>query len=116
MEGCRGVGESKEHYQRFEEASIGHKHCLPFMTLFHPDVVIPPTNITLGKISGPLKLADDIGYKRKRVLVLYCELVQFAIVLDKMKLSILFLTKKTGEVSGDLEGHIYPFCKFSSRN
>ena len=94
MEGCRGIGESEEHYQRFKEASIGHKRCLPFMTLFHPDVVIPPTNIALGEILGPLKSADDISYERKRVSVFDCELVQFATVLDKTKLSILFLNKE----------------------
>ena len=45
------------------------------MTLFYPDVVIAPTNITLGEISGPLKMADDIGYERERVSVFDCELI-----------------------------------------
>ena len=64
------------------------------MTLFYPDVVIAPTNITLGEILGPLKTADDISYKRERVSVFDCKLIQLAIVLDKTKLSILLLNKE----------------------
>ena len=74
------------------------------MTLFYPYVVIAPMNITLGKISGPLKMADDISYKRKRVSVFDCKLIQLAIVLDKTTDVVIAPTNITlGEILGPLK-------------
>ena len=39
LEGSRGVGKSKEHYQWFEQSPIGAECCLPFIAVFHVDVV-----------------------------------------------------------------------------
>ena len=39
LKGGRAVGHAKEHYQRFEQASIGLEGCLPLISRLNADVV-----------------------------------------------------------------------------
>jgi hypothetical protein len=48
LEGCWGVGESKEHYGWFKEAFIGDERCFPFISLFDPYVVVTPMYVEFG--------------------------------------------------------------------
>ncbi|PFH44900.1 hypothetical protein AMATHDRAFT_165048 [Amanita thiersii Skay4041] len=34
-----------QHHKWFEQAPVRPKSCLPFVSLFNPDVIVPPTNI-----------------------------------------------------------------------
>ena len=45
LEGGGAVGHAKEHYQRFEQASIGLESYLPLISRLDADVVETPTNI-----------------------------------------------------------------------
>jgi len=45
LEGSWAVGHSKEHYQRFKQASIGPEGHLPLVSGLNIDVVKTPTNI-----------------------------------------------------------------------
>jgi len=47
---CGGrVGESKEHNQGFEEALTGLEGSFPFVAFLDLDIVIPLTDVELGK-------------------------------------------------------------------
>jgi len=45
LEGSRTVGHSKEHYQGFEQTSIGPEGCLPLIPRLNADVVETPADI-----------------------------------------------------------------------
>ncbi|PFH50020.1 hypothetical protein AMATHDRAFT_146263, partial [Amanita thiersii Skay4041] len=46
LEHCQGV----KHHQRFKKTSIHPECSLPLITIFNPDVVIPPANIHLREV------------------------------------------------------------------
>jgi len=52
LEGSGAVGHAKEHYQGFEQASIGLEGCLPLISRLDTDVIETPTDIQLGEVSG----------------------------------------------------------------
>jgi len=45
LEGGQTVGYPKEHYQGFEQASIGLKSCLPLVSGLNADVIETPIDI-----------------------------------------------------------------------
>jgi hypothetical protein len=45
LESCQAIGEVKEHYEWFIEATIGMKGCLLLITLLDPNIVKAPTYI-----------------------------------------------------------------------
>jgi len=61
LEGGRAVSHAKEHYQRFEQASIGPEGCLSLISGLNTDVVETPTNIQLGEVSGSAELRYEFG-------------------------------------------------------
>jgi len=61
LEDGRAVGHTKEHYQGFEQASIGLEGCLPLVSGLNMDVVETPTDIQLGEVSGSAELRYEFG-------------------------------------------------------
>ena len=59
LEGGWAVCETEEHYQRFEQSSIGPKGTFPLVTLVNVNVVVPPVNIQLGEVLGPMELINE---------------------------------------------------------
>ena len=49
LEGCGGVGESKEHHSWFEQSFQGEKRCFPFVPWFDSDVIVSPANVDFGE-------------------------------------------------------------------
>jgi len=56
LEGGWAVSHAKEHYQGFEQASIGLEGCLSLVSRFDADIVETPTNIQLGEVFGSAEL------------------------------------------------------------
>ena len=61
LEGGRTVSHSKEHYQGFEQASIGLEGHLPLISGLNANIVETPTDIQLGEVSGPMELGHEFG-------------------------------------------------------
>jgi len=83
LEGGQTVSHSKEHYQGFEQASIGLEGHLPLISGLNVNVVETPTDIQLGEVSGPAELGHEFGDQWERVLVLDCHRVECSIVLNQ---------------------------------
>ena len=83
LEGGRAVGYAKEHYQRFEQASIGLEGCLPLVSRLNADVVETPTNIQLGEVSGFAELRYEFGDQWERVLILDHHGIECSVVLNQ---------------------------------
>ena len=49
LECCRRVGESEEHYCRFEEAFLCNEGGFPLMAIFDANIVIPPVDVKLSE-------------------------------------------------------------------
>jgi len=56
LESGQTVSHVKEHYQGFEQASIGLEGCFPLISGLNVDVVETPTNVQLGEVSGSAEL------------------------------------------------------------
>jgi hypothetical protein len=96
LEGRGRVSESEKHHQRFIEAAMGIKCCSPLITHFHLHILVPPPHIELSEELCILKLIHQFGNEGKRVAILDCNRVQCAIVLYKMKGSILLFDEEDG--------------------
>jgi hypothetical protein len=53
------LGKTKEHYQGFEQAPVGTKGHLPFVSFLHPNIIKTPPDVQLGEVSGSSKLGDE---------------------------------------------------------
>jgi hypothetical protein len=82
LEGGRGISEAKEHNQWFKKSSVSFEHGLPFIAFFHPDIVVSPLNVELGKPLFSNKLADEFLNERKGIIIAYGVVIEYAIVLN----------------------------------
>jgi hypothetical protein len=82
LESGRGIGEAKEHDQRFEKSSVGFEHSFPFITFFHSDIVVSPPDIKFGKPLFSDKLTDKFLNKRKGIIIAYGEIIEYVVVLN----------------------------------
>ena len=85
LEGGQTVSHSKEHYQEFEQASIGLEGHLPLISGLNANIVETPTDIQLGEVSGPTELGHEFGDQWERVLVLDRHGVECLIVLNQLE-------------------------------
>jgi len=85
LEGGWTVSHSNEHYQGFEQASIGLEDCLPLVSGLNANVVETPMAIQLGEVSGPMELGHEFGDQWERVLVLDHHRVECSIVLNQLE-------------------------------
>jgi len=83
LEGGWAVGHAKEHYQGFEQASIGPEGYLPLVSGLDTDVVETPTDIQLGEVSGSAELRYEFGDEWERVLVLDRHGIECSVVLNQ---------------------------------
>ena len=82
MEGSKTVGYSKEHYKRFEEASVGVESCLPFISRPDAYIIETPVDIKFYEVLGSTELGNKFKNKGERISVLNSYGVQYAVVLD----------------------------------
>ena len=94
LECSGGVAEAKEHDHWFKESFVGDEGYLPLMTIFYTDVVVTPTNIKLGEVSGIFELILEVGDEGKGVCVMSGMLVEVAVVLARAEFAILLFDKK----------------------
>jgi len=85
LEGGQTVSHSKEHYQEFEQASIGSEGRLSLVSGLNANVVETPTDIQLGEVSGPAELGHEFRDQWERVLVLDHHRVECSIVLNQLE-------------------------------
>ena len=115
LEGSRTVSHAKEHYQGFEQTSIGPEGCLLLISGFNADVVETPANVQLSEVSGSVELRYEFGDQWEEVLILDHHGVECSVVLNQLEEAVLFLMKNTGAAMGDLEGQICLVRRFSFR-
>jgi len=59
LEGGRTVGHSKEHYERFEEATVSAKSCFPFIFGLDAYVIETPEDVKFCEVSVREPLNGD---------------------------------------------------------
>ena len=70
LEGAGRVSETKEHHQGLIKPMISVKCCLPLVTLLHPNVLVTPLHIKLGKVLHTPKLIVKLRDQRKWIAIL----------------------------------------------
>jgi len=82
LEGSGAVGHSKEHHERFKEATIGMEGRLLFISRLNVHIVEPLPDIKFCEVLDSAELGDEFGDEGERIPVLDGHSVQCAIVLD----------------------------------
>ena len=59
LEGGWAVCETEEHYQRFEQSSVGLRGCLPLITLTNVNIVVPQSDVKLCQNACMMQLVDN---------------------------------------------------------
>jgi len=70
LEGGGTVGYSKEHYKRFEEATISAESYLPFISRLDVYVIKTPADVKFCEVPVSAELKDEFRDERERVFVL----------------------------------------------
>jgi len=82
LEGSGAVGHSKEHYEGFEEASVGAKGCFSLISGLDAYIIETPADIQFGEVPGSAELGDEFRDEGERIFILDSYGVQSTVVLD----------------------------------
>jgi len=104
LEGGRTVGHSEEHYEGFEEATIGTEGCLPFISGLNTYVIETPSDVKLGEVLGSAELGDEFGDEGEGVPVFDGYGVQRTIALDQSEQAILLFNEEHWGCDGRFGG------------
>jgi len=88
------VGHSKEHHERFKEATVGVEGRFLFIFRLDAYVIETPADIKFCEVSGSAELGDELGDEREGVPILDGYSVQHTIVLDQPEQTIFLLNKE----------------------
>ena len=94
LECGRGIGKSKEHYRRFEEAFVCDEGGLPLVAILDADIVVPPADIKLGKQFGVFEFVDEVGDEGERVGVAGGMFIQVSVILTGAEAAVLLFDKE----------------------
>jgi len=94
LEGGQAVSHAKEHYQEFEQASIGPEGCLLLVSRLDVDIVEAPMNVQLDEVSGSAELRYEFGDEWKGLLILDCHGIECSVVLNQPERAVLFLDEE----------------------
>ncbi|KAK4724128.1 hypothetical protein R3W88_026907 [Solanum pinnatisectum] len=89
-EHCRSISQTKRYNKKLIMTITAPKCCLRDATFSYSQLMIARFEIYLRKLSGTLKLTKKIINSRKRILILYSDLVQLA-VIDAHSMRTIFL-------------------------
>ena len=92
----RGIAKAKEHDSWFRESFVCDKGCLPLVTIFDTNIVVPPMNIKFCEVMGIFQLIDEIRDKREGVYIACGTFIKISVVLAGVEFPILFLDKEEG--------------------
>jgi len=71
LEGSRTISHSEEHHKKFEEATIGIKGCLPFISRLNAYIIETPVDVKFCEVPGFMELGDEFGDEGEGVSVSY---------------------------------------------
>jgi len=82
LEGSRAVGHSEEHYEEFEEASVGVKGRFSLISRLDVYIIETPVDIQFCEVLGSAELGNKFRDEGERIFILDGYGVQSAVVLD----------------------------------
>jgi len=82
LESSGTIGHSEEHYEQFEQATVGAESRLPFISRLDAYVIEAPSDVEFCEVLGSTELRDEFGDERERVLALDSYGIQRTVVLD----------------------------------
>ncbi len=104
MEGGWAVSKTKEHNERFEEASVHSKCSLPLVNFLDVNIVEPPSDVEFGEVLHFSEFHNELWDEWEWVLVLHGHGIQGMVVLYQMEFAILFLNKEDRRGHRGLQG------------
>jgi len=104
LEGGWAVSHAKEHYQGFEQASIGLEGYFPLISRLNADIVETPMNVQLGEVSGSTELQYEFGDQWEGVLILDRHGIECSVVLNQPEEAVLFLDEEYRGCHGRFRG------------
>jgi hypothetical protein len=90
LEGHRGIGKSKGHYQPFKRAIASAEGSLPFFTFCDVNKVIGVTKVDFGVGVGFPRGINEVGDEGKGISIFLGDLVEPAVVHAQSETSVFF--------------------------
>ena len=59
LEGAGGIAKAKEHDGWLKKTQGSDECCFPLIFLLDSDIVVPPSDVELGEVSGVLHIIDE---------------------------------------------------------
>jgi len=94
LEGSRTVGHSKEHHERFEEATVGAEGHLPFISRLDTYIIEIPLDVKFCEVLSSTELGDKFGDEGEGISVLNGYGIQHTIVLDQPEQTIFLFNEE----------------------
>ena len=94
LKGGRSIAKAKEHDYRFAKTKWSDKCGFPLVFFLNMDIVVPPSDIELGKKGRILHVINQLRDEGKRVSIVNGMAVQVAVVLAGSKGSVFFGNKE----------------------
>jgi len=65
LESSRTIGHSEEHYEWFEQTTVGTKSHLPFISGLDVYIIEAPMDVEFCEVLGSAELRDEFGDERE---------------------------------------------------
>jgi hypothetical protein len=92
----RGIAEAKGHDEGLKKSEGALKDGFPFITFFNVNVVVSPSDIEFGKVTGTLEFINEIGNQGQRCGVFNGNIIEVMIILNRAELAIFLSDEEKG--------------------
>ena len=96
LERCWGITKAKEHDCWFEESFVRDEGCLPLVTIFDADIVVPPSNVEFREVASVFQLVHKVGDEGKGVGIAGGMFIEVPVILARTEFSIFLLDEEEG--------------------
>ena len=88
------VCKSQKHYLKFKDTTGGLEDCFPLVFIPYLDIMVSPADIQGSKQYITFQFFQDLLYLWNWVNVMHCPKVNYMVILQRVKFSILFPYKE----------------------
>lgn len=100
----QGVIESKRHHWELIMTIPSSQICFRYIIIFHPKVVISQTLMNFRKVTCQLEFIKQTADPKKKILIVYRDLIELMVINAHPKGPILILNKQTKIPHGEILG------------
>jgi len=85
------VAKAKKHDYGFKKPFIRFEGCFPFISFFHPDIIVSPSKVELCVVLGTFELVKEVANSWEQVCIFDCPIIQSSVILAWSEFPRVFL-------------------------